>query len=78
MNRKKRRINKTDLNFILYIFAGLIFIFSITLPNIYLDNKIYYESSMIDKYKKELRMHKEVKSIIDNKIFDLEIKNDVR
>lgn len=78
MNRKKRRINKTDLSFILYIFAGLIFIFSITLPNIYLDNKIYYESSIIDKYKKELRMHKEVKSIIDNKIFDLEIKNDVR
>ena len=74
MKRRKIRINKKDLNLFLYIFGGLIFILALILPNIYLDNQIYYESSIIDKYKKELRMYKEVEMIIDNNNFNLEIK----
>ena len=72
----KIKIDQKDLNFFLYIFFGIILLLGITLPNIYIDNQIYYESSIIDKYKKELRRYREMKSIIDNKIFNLKTTKD--
>lgn len=68
MSLEQKQENGVTLSMILISFSIIVLVLLLTLPNIYLDNHIYYESREIAHYQKVKLTLEEEQNIIKTKL----------
>ena len=71
MSREEKRENGVTLSMVLISFSIITLVLLLTLPNIYLDNHIYYESREIAHYQNVKVTLEEEQNIIKTKLEEI-------
>lgn len=77
MSTEEKKENGVTLSMILISFSIITLVLLLTLPNIYLDNQIYYESRKIAHYQSVKLTLEEEQSIIKIKLEEINYKENL-